>query len=75
MLDDEDEAAIGLLGREPELQFVRLAAAYNEQKIEIARLRTALGNIERFGHGHGHGRGYTCATMSADALSQDTDKA
>lgn len=32
MLDESDEEAIGLLGRSPELQFVRLAEAYNELK-------------------------------------------
>lgn len=34
MLDKEDEKRIGLLGRDPELQFVRLCAAYRELKEE-----------------------------------------
>jgi hypothetical protein len=46
MLDPEDDAKIGLTGRAAELQFVRLAAAYNEQKAEIARLRKALSEKE-----------------------------
>ena len=29
MIDADDEARIGLLGRDPEIQFVRLAAEYN----------------------------------------------
>lgn len=35
MIDAEDEAAIGLLGRPSELQFVRLASAYNDKKQAI----------------------------------------
>lgn len=42
MIDASDEAEIGLLGRDAELQFVRLAAAYNDQKAKIAMLREAL---------------------------------
>lgn len=34
MLDEEDERAIGLLGRDFNLQFVRLAAAFNDMKKE-----------------------------------------
>lgn len=39
MIDPEDEAAIGMLGRDPELQFVRLAAAFNDQKRRLAGIR------------------------------------
>lgn len=35
MLDEEDEAAIGLLGRPAVLQFVRLCTAYNDKKKAI----------------------------------------
>ena len=35
MLDAEDEEAIGLLGRDAELQFVRLASAFNDKKTAI----------------------------------------
>ena len=35
MLDSDDEAAIGLLGRDPEVQFVRLASAFNAKKTAI----------------------------------------
>ena len=36
MLDMADEGAIGLLGRPPGLQFVRLASAFNAKKAELA---------------------------------------
>lgn len=42
MIDPEDEARIGLLGRDPEIQFVRLAADHRKQKDELARLRALL---------------------------------
>lgn len=42
MLDADDEEAIGLFGREPELQFVRLAAAFNDKKEAITKAIDAL---------------------------------
>lgn len=45
MIDEKDEAEIGLLGRDAELQFVRLAAAFNERGEEIARLRGRISAI------------------------------
>jgi len=39
MIDPEDEAEIGLLGRDPNLQFVRLASAYNALKAELKKLK------------------------------------
>ena len=35
MIDAKDEARIGLLGRDPEIQFVRMASAFNRQKKAI----------------------------------------
>jgi hypothetical protein len=42
MLDPEDEAEIGLLGRDASLQFVKLCAAFNQQKAEIAALTRSI---------------------------------
>lgn len=36
LIDKEDDIEIGLTGREAELQFVRLASAYNEMKKKLA---------------------------------------
>ena len=35
MIDADDEARIVLLGRDPEIQFIRLAAEFNRQKEAI----------------------------------------
>ncbi len=63
----EDEETLGLLGRDSELQFVRLAAAYNKQRDEIIRLRCALWSIRMFGRLH-PGCGFSCAAAAMDAL-------
>jgi hypothetical protein len=42
MLDEEDEKAMGLLGRDPTLQFVRLCKGYNELKKQIKELKKKI---------------------------------
>lgn len=42
MIDKADEEAIGLLERPAELQFVRLASAFNALKVEVKKLQSRI---------------------------------
>ena len=65
MIDADDEARIGLLGRDPELQFVRLAADYAELKMKLQTARTAISEIA---HGKQSMRDYANAILAATAI-------
>jgi alkylation response protein AidB-like acyl-CoA dehydrogenase len=46
MIDESDEARIGLLGRDAEIQFVRLAADYGDVKRELAAMKATAEKAE-----------------------------
>ena len=66
MIDAEDEARIGLLGRDPELQFVRLAADYADLKMKLQTARTAISEIA---HGRQSMRAYANSVLAATAVN------
>lgn len=65
MIDAEDEARIGLLGRDPEIQFVRLAAEYADLKLKLQTARTAISEIV---HGRQSMRDYANAVLAATSV-------
>ena len=65
MIDAEDEARIGLLGRDPEIQFVRLAAEYNDVRMKLQTARTAISEIA---HGRQSMRDYANAVLVATSV-------
>ena len=46
MIDADDDEEIGLLGRDAEIQFIRLAQAYNNKKETIAGLETEIFRLQ-----------------------------
>lgn len=71
MIDAEDEARIGLLGRDPEIQFVRLAAEYNDVRMKLQTARTAISEIA---HGRQSMRDYANAVLVATSVDTSNPK-
>lgn len=65
MIDADVEARIGLLGRDPEIQFVRLAAEYNDVRMKLQTARTA---ISEMAHGRQPMRDYANAVLVATSV-------
>ena len=71
MINADDEVRIGLLGRDPEIQFVRLAAEYNDVRMKLQTARTAISEIV---HGRQSMRDYANSVLAATSVDTSNAK-
>jgi hypothetical protein len=67
MIDKEDEQRLGLLGKDPEIQFIRLAADYADMKLKLENRYTHIEVAQWLAY---YGDGYRTLTLTEWVAAQ-----